>query len=282
MPRTPRAERTCLVCDVTFTGTPKATRCKPCRDAGISVPDAKQRSQPRKAPVERLDLPQHEKTCQACGSDFTTHKARVARCNECIVNGRPVPKRTCLECKRLFTLTDDSHINCPECADLLGVPQFEMSVDQQAKAAEAENLSRHQDRLAAQKAWLDHRAKPPKEHPNMTQRTSKTPLGILWLQLCAADGAASSLLYAAAISELDEDGKVTLMTTFYRLRAKGYHPSAISKLCPKAILKQAAQDALQDLPKVTEPNPTSQSDWDRVATAASLGLSQQQTEQHHS
>lgn len=37
MPRTDRIERNCLVCAGSFLGTPKATRCKPCKQAGRQV-----------------------------------------------------------------------------------------------------------------------------------------------------------------------------------------------------------------------------------------------------
>ena len=39
---TPRIERTCLVCDTPFEGTPKATRCQTCKNAGLRVPSARQ------------------------------------------------------------------------------------------------------------------------------------------------------------------------------------------------------------------------------------------------
>jgi len=156
---------------------------------------------------------------------------------------------------------------------MLGVFQFEMTPEQQAALVEAENLSRHLERLEAQNAWLDARSKPPKGYPRMNQRTSKTPIGILWVSLCSADGAASSIMYAAHSDvPLSEEDKVTLMTSFYRLRAKGYHPSALSKLCPQALLKQAAQEALQDLPKVTAPEPYKMQGWGDVAARANLGL----------
>ena len=151
MPRTPRVERTCLVCDVTFEGTPKATRCKPCRDAGHKVPTAKQERKPR---------------------------------------------RTCLECRKQFTLEDEGHVNCPSCAEMLGVFQHEMTPEQRAKALEAERLSLHLENLQAQNDRLTARSQAkPKGYPKMQQRTATSPLGILWVQLCAADGAASSIMY---------------------------------------------------------------------------------------
>ena len=109
----------------------------------------------------------------------------------------------------------------------------------------------------------------------MRQTEMKRPLSVLWLEICAADGAAASLMYATQAHGLTEDEKVTLLTSFFRFRAKGYHPAAVSKLCPKALLKQAAQDAISDLPEVTESDPAVVNDlttWGRVAQAAALGL----------
>ncbi|SIT81205.1 hypothetical protein SAMN05421665_1233 [Yoonia rosea] len=232
MPITPRAQRTCLCCNVTFEGTPAATRCKPCRAAGIKVPA----------------------------------KVRAKRDNR-------KPRRMCLECRKQFTLEDDTHVNCPSCAEMLGVFQYEMTPEQQAAMVEAENLQKHKERLQRQNEWLTRRENRPKGYPRMNQKTSTTPLGILWLGLCAADGAAGSVMYAAHSDvPFSEEDKATLMLTFYRLRAKGYHPSALAKLCPRAILQQAAQDALQDLPKVTAPEPYTMQGWGDIAARASLGL----------
>lgn len=232
MPITPRAQRTCLCCEVTFEGTPKATRCPPCRQAGIKVPA----------------------------------KVRAKRDNR-------KPRRTCLECRKQFSIEEDDHVNCPACAAMLGVFQYEMTPAQQAALLEVENLQKHLERLAAQNSWLDAREKAPRKYPRMTQRTSTTPLAILWLQLCAADGAASSIMYAAHSDvRLSEQDKVTLMTSFFRLRAKGHHPSALARLCPQALLKEAAQDAISDLPKVTAPEPYTTQGWGKTAARASLGL----------
>lgn len=272
----PKEQRTCLACDATFLGTPKAARCNTCRSTGRSVPSKIQANQ-HKRPMVRKDLPQHDKVCGACGSAFSTHRVRAVRCDDCAETGQKVAKRKCLECSRPFPLIDDSHVTCQPCSEMLGLSRYEMTPEQQARALEAEYLSRHQERLAHQQAWLDRRSKAPKGYPKMTQRTSKTTLGVLWLQLCAADGASASIMYAVRSNDLTEDQKVSMLTTFYRLRAKGYHPSAISKLCPKAILKDATQAALTDLPQVTEPDPTNQptiTDWGRIAQAASLGLHQ--------
>lgn len=270
----PKEQRTCLACDAKFLGTPKATRCDTCRTTGVKVPSEIQQKRHICRTSPHDNLPKHDKECMACGCEFTTNKSRASRCNDCLSANRKVAKRKCLECRAQFPLLDEAHVNCKTCSEMLWVTQFEMTPEQQAKALEAEYLSRHQERLAHQQAWLDRRSKAPKGYPKMTQRTSKTTLGVLWLQLCAADGASASIMYAARSNDLNENQKVCLLTTFYRLRAKGYHPSAISKLCPKAILKDATQIAVTDLPKVTEADPTTITDWGRIAQAASLGLHQ--------
>jgi hypothetical protein len=232
MPITPRAQRTCLCCDVIFEGTPKATRCPPCRQAEIKVPG----------------------------------KIRAKRDNR-------KPRRTCLECRKQFSIEEDDHVNCPSCAEMLGVFQYEVTPEQQAALVEALNLSKHLERLEAQNSWLTARSKPPKGYPKMTKRTSTIPIGILWVQICAADGAASSVLYAATSDvRLTEQDKVTLLTSFFRFRAKGYHPSALARLCPQALLTQATQDAISDLPKVTAPEPYTMQGWGDIAERANLGL----------
>ena len=279
----PHVDRTCLVCSEEFQGSTAATRCTPCRTSGHKVQAAKQSTR-RKPPVVRLDLPQHDKSCTACGAEFTTHKAKAARCNECITSGNTAPKRTCLECRKAFPLIDDTHVNCRSCASMLDIPQFEMTPEQQAKQLEADTLSKHQEALAHQTVWLDAREAKPKGYLKMSERTAKTTLGVLWLQLCAADGAASSIMYAAEPRGLTEEDKVTLLTRFYILRTRGYHPSACANLCPKAILKKATQEALRELPQVDDKhcdridgpqlnNATpSLQDWGRIASAVNLGL----------
>ena len=106
----------------------------------------------------------------------------------------------------------------------------------------------------------------------MTERTSQTTLGTLWVQLCAADGAAASIMYAAEPRSLTEDNKLKLLTSFYRLRCKGYHPAALAKLCPKALLMRDTQEAITELPEVTEPSPEDIHEWGQVAARTRLGL----------
>ena len=287
----PIATRECLACSSEFQGTPKATRCTTCRASGRKVPKDKQahrctQSTRRKTPIVRRDLPQHDKACGACRQNFQSHKPKAARCNDCIVAGNSTRTRRCLECKKQFTLTDDLQVNCKVCAAILGVEQDELTPAQQAAALEAAQISEHQHQLQRQTAWLDARANPPKGYRKMTKPTVTTTLGVLWLQLCAADGQAASIMFAAEPCILTEEEKVTLLTTFYRFRAKGFHPSALAKLCPKSVLKDDAQAAITELPPVDETclerlnksssnsdttNPQLQ-DWGRIASAVNLGL----------
>lgn len=289
MPRTykpkPLVPKICLACGSQFQGTPAATRCPTCRTNGVKVPAARRsankqagqagakdkRKRTPKAPPK--DAPSYEKVCQACHDEFTTHKPKAARCPSCIAEDRKVKKRKCLECSKPFPLFDDTHVNCKSCADFLDLDQADMTPEQAAKLAHEEHLKRHKERLQQQNEWLDARERKPKGYTAMLKRDQSQPLSILWVELCAADGAASTLMATAQADHgLTEDQKVTLLTSFYRLRCKGYHPSAISKLCPKALLKDAAQNALTDLPEVTEPSPTDIHAWGQIAARATLGL----------
>ena len=289
MPRTykpkPLVPKICLACGSSFQGTPAAIRCPTCRTNGVKVPAARRsankhagqaetnskRQRPRKAPP--VGAPQYDKTCQVCSTAFTTHKAKAARCPSCIAENRPVKKRKCLECSKPFPLIDEDHLNCKSCADFLDIDQADMTPEQAARLAHEDHLKRHRERLQQQNEWLTARERKPKGYAAMLKRDQNRPLSILWVELCAADGAAATLMATAQADHgLTEERKVTLLTSYYRLRCKGYHPSAISKLCPRALLKGSAQDALGDLPEVTEQSPTDTHAWGEVAARATLGL----------
>lgn len=209
----------------------------------------------------RANRPQHEKTCHACGEHFTTPKANTVRCGPCIAEGREVKHRQCLECRASFPVIDDSHVNCPTCAEMLGVEQYELTPEQAERLAEEERRARTQARIARQAEWLDQRERKPKGRKAMTRATAKTPVGILWLQLCAADGAAASVLYAGANTDLSEDEKLSLLSSFHRLRVRGYHPDALAKLCPAALLRDETRAAIPDLPQVTPGAPEDDAEW---------------------
>ena len=236
----PPVERTCACCSVTFQGKPKAQRCQPCVAAGIKQPN---RNKPNLV----------ERTCNVCTSTYLgTPKSK--RCKTCKDAGRQPKIRICIECRSPFTFRDDTPVTCPSCADLLSIDQSEVSPEQ-AKAIRAEQRRlRWLESDSELKDWLTERDRTPKGKAKMNQTTAKLPIGLLWLQLCAADGAAASICYAAntVISETD---KLALLTSFMRLRVKGYRPDALATLCPIALLRDATQDAIGDLPEVTESEP---------------------------
>ena len=260
----PREERTCLACETVFLGTPKATRCDTCRAEGRKVPRDVQRSR-SKAPPKPAKPPKppkpapvlHDKTCLGCGSKFTTHKAKAVRCPSCISSKIEVRQRKCTECGSGFNIAHDDHssIRCEPCAELLGLDQIELSPVQLEAERQERRRERRRELLALQAAWLDERAKAPKGYRKMTNAIRSRPIGQLWVLLCAADGAASAILFAGATADLNDADKLTLLNTYFHLRVKGYHPQAIATLCPEAILRDECQGALGDLPEVTEPNP---------------------------
>lgn len=190
---TPRVERTCLVCESLFEGTPKSIRCSSCKDAGLRVPFRKQ-SQRRK-------------------------ELAVLNAEHAVLAGE------------------------------LAAMAFERTAEELAIEREERRKAELEKRLEAQAAYLDARSRIPKGYRKM-RIEQKLPLNLLWLQLCAADGAASSLIYGGARVDLSEDEKVVLLTSYLRLRCKGYHTDAIAKVCPRSLLQNA--DAPEDLPEVTE------------------------------
>lgn len=263
MPRAkPKTERSCLVCDVVFIGTPAATRCEPCKAGGYKVPRDQQQQQRRtKPPLEKLQVakPQFSKTCQACGDDFQTHKPKAARCDGCIAEGRNVQHKVCGECGDKFPYHDPAQIRCDPCADLLGLDQFELTPAQLEELRERERKARWKDQLAAQRRWLDQR-ETAKIHGylRMKKAIRATPIGILWVSLCHADGAASSVMHTTD-TELTDAQKLHLLIVFHRIRCRGFHPSAIAKLCPQAILEGIGKDdfeeGLRGLPEVSQSVP---------------------------
>jgi hypothetical protein len=120
MPRAkPPVERTCLVCDAMFMGTPAATRCDPCKSAGHKVPHAKQATRAGKKPRRRRadpDKPLHTLVCHACGEEHETTRAKAKRCDPCIEAGRRVQTTTCILCDEKFpTIGNEGERVCSEC-----------------------------------------------------------------------------------------------------------------------------------------------------------------------
>ncbi len=270
MPNTPRVERTCLICNDTFEGTPKATRCKPCREAGLKVPShlqvqrgANPKPPPKRKPPKAPKPPKPRKTSKP--------------------KAPGVPKqRACLECGAKFSPVTPDDRFCPSCTGLLKLDpptltgrltrfDYDKLGEEDKRGFVVDQLT-NLERVVVHQINFDPTSDPtPEGYQRMTQRMSETPLGILWVQLCAADGAASSIISVTETPRnLTDEGKVTLLTTFYRLRAKGFHPAVIAKLCPVAILKEAGQEAIIDLPTVTEPH--NQTEWDQIVARSQLGL----------
>jgi hypothetical protein len=171
-------------------------------------------------------------------------------------------------------------------------PNRSLDPEEIAREREEKRRKRVKDRLERQAAWLTTRAAKPKGRPGMTAAAAKTPLGQLWLGLCAADGAASSILYAGHTTGLSGAGTLALLTAYFRLRRLGHHPSTLAKLCPAALLREETQAAIEGLPEVTESEPEDDPDpyggfssdqiedllqyhhdQDRRADAIALGLS---------
>lgn len=205
--KAPRVPRQCLCCGAEFLGTPKATRCGPCKVAGRKVPTKTQAA-----------------------------RAKRRKCRSCQIT-KPVEE------------FEGHEYWCSPCQEEHKLASLDPETEAR-EIAEAKRL-RLKKRLHDQVKRLDERTKAPRGYPRMSSRTARTPIGLLWLQLCAADGAAGSVMYTSN-TDLTEEDKLMLMTSFYRLRAKNYRPDQIAKLDPKALMKAEAQEAIADLPQVEE------------------------------
>jgi hypothetical protein len=104
--------------------------------------------------------------------------------------------------------------------------------------------------VANQLAELDRLSTKPKGYPEMTKKTAASAIGVLWLNLCATDGATSVLLNDQYV---DDDTKGRLLITYLRLVLKGHTPEAVSKVDPVALMDRDAAEvdrAISELPKV--------------------------------
>lgn len=102
----------------------------------------------------------YERRCGACRADFETTRKKATRCPECIAAGRRVHYREYFECTNRFIVFDDTHINCPSCAEIYGIDQSEPSPAQVERFREAERVKRFlegRDRLLD---WLKTRKTP--------------------------------------------------------------------------------------------------------------------------
>ena len=277
----PRGERTCLACEAVFMGTPKATRCDTCRAEGRKVPRDVQRSR-SKAPLKPAKPPkppkpapvQYDKTCLTCGDQFTTRRAKAVRCPPCASADMPVRVRRCCECGSSYNLAHDDHssIRCEPCAELLGFDQIQPNPEQLEAERQEQRRERRKGLLARQAAWLDEREARTPKGKRMTTAVRSKPIGSLWMQVCAHDGAAHSLTYAGATADLTEHEKLALLTSYVKLRLKGYRSEQIERLCPVALLQEDTQGALSDLPEVTESDPEDDPNHDPYAGLTSTQI----------
>jgi hypothetical protein len=88
--------------------------------------------------------------------------------------------------------------------------------DRKMRQAEA-----RREAVANQLAELDRLSTKPKGYPEMTKKTAASAIGVLWLNLCATDGATSVLLNDRYV---DDDTKGRLLITYLRLVLKGHTP----------------------------------------------------------
>lgn len=84
----------------------------------------------------------------------------------------------------------------------------------------------------------------------MTKQVSQSALGVLWLELCWSDGQLNAL---TRDTEIDDETKRRLLTTYLRLRLKGFHSHAVAKIDPVRMMaydERQIDEALEELPKV--------------------------------
>ncbi len=260
----PKSAKVCLVCAKDFLGTPAATRCDDCRSEGLKVPtelkSVRASRSPSVRPAERsAKCPSskhtqvHERTCGACLEIFTTHKPKARRCPTCIDEDRKVQRRICIECNTSFALTHSDQVNCQSCAYRLEIGITDMTPEQRERFRAQRRLEDFKRRRDGQLAWLDNRANPPRGYPRMKKADSKSTLSKLWIAICASDGAASASIVRSLGADIQQEDRVSLLVAFFRLRVDGYHPTALAKLCPEALLGGALKYQTNniDLPAVS-------------------------------
>ena len=224
--------------------------------------------------------PRVERECLACGVRFIgTPKA--TRCPDCRASGRKVPSDkqsarrrtyTCIECGQRKPVDPEfpDARRCEPCSELLGLDQIELSPGEEERRRAQERLNRVKERLASQAEVLKRLTRKP-EGKKMTSRTTKLPVGLLWLEIVAGDGRATSVAYTDG-TDLSEDQYLALLLSYHRLRCKGFEPHEIAKLCPVALLQTDPQSKLSELPRV-ELDPAFTEDQRRADDAGVLGLS---------
>lgn len=162
MPRAARVERTCLVCEETFTGTPAATRCTTCKAAGLRVPVAKQ-AQRGKTPKTKVS---HDLTCTVCEEMFTSPRSTTKRCRSCIETGRRQPHVDWRE-KQAREFLKELEAERRKLEDL-------RKVDREEKAQERKRRTR--EKMALLYQIVEYR------HPTSQKRKPRRSAKVIYLQ----------------------------------------------------------------------------------------------------
>ena len=203
----------------------------------------------------------YNRTCLACGDDHETTRPKATRCKPCVEQGHKAQPVTCPSCDQKFPKSDREQF-CRSCRnDPDAVASSMASILQQDLEREREDrkMSRAEARreaVANQLAELDRLSTKPKGYPEMTKKTAASAIGVLWLNLCATDGATSVLLNDQYV---DDDTKGRLLITYLRLVLKGYTPEAVSKVDPVTLMGRdvaAVDKAITKLPKVEDDDDT--------------------------
>lgn len=175
MPRAVRVDRTCLVCDAEFTGTPKATRCPTCKAEGKRVPIERQ-SQRGKAPKVRTV---YDLTCFACGDQFDSARSNSIRCPGCIEAGKLAKFRTCRSCETRYPGLEGSHPEfCANCYDPKLVRTIDLnSMDQEWR----EHLARERKQAIQDKMDLLNQIIE-RHHPTPKKRRKRRSSKVFYLE----------------------------------------------------------------------------------------------------
>lgn len=215
-------------------------------------------------------------TCMACGEEHETRRHGATACRSCLDAGRRPNTRKCRSCRQKYPSAHGG-IFCKTCepdrSDIeLGVTYQKALEDERQKALEDKLLEqdkeeRHlrrvqkrREMVAQQLEILEKLGKKPKGLPEMTKDIAAGTIAVLWLQLCGSDGSVNPLLRDQVV---EDETKQRMLTTYLRLRLKGYTGDALSKVDPVALMAKDAEDidkALTELPKVED-------DDDDTATA---------------
>ncbi|MCA0906060.1 hypothetical protein LCM27_06580 [Ruegeria marisrubri] len=209
-------------------------------------------------PVAKSKKPPRQmylKTCNACGEEHETHKAKASRCETCIAENRRITYKTCISCGVKFPAPFGDEYNCSSCAEAHGIGQAELTSEQREIIKAEETLARWENKVLLLEAELDKRSNAkPKGTKLMNEKTKASAVGVAWLELCARDGQVSALSQIHE-RDLDDDTKLRLVLAYSRIRLRGYSVEAISKLCPVHLMSLDEGKAIDGLPFVETQNP---------------------------